>query len=658
MKQHEDKPLYNSRIIDTYLKYLKRQYPSVNIRELLEYAGMRSYEVADQNQWFTQEQINRFQKKLKVLTGNRSIAREAGRFAASPEAIGVMRQYMLGLVNPEKAYEKIGRAMENFTRSCRVESKMLSSNRAEITVTPKKGIQEQPFQCENRIGFFEAVTFLFTNRFANIEHPECIFNGDPRCRYIISWDWSLSSILKTARKWSIGLALAIPIACIWHPSLHLFILLSTAFVIVGLILTCFLANIEKNELQSSLSNLWISNEKLLVQMEINYKNALMVNEIGQVISRQIRIDDVLEQVIRISVELLGHDRGLLMLCNKDKTHLEFRAGFGYSKEQFILLRNTTFRLDNPTSKGVFVVSFREQKPFLINDYDEIEGTLSPKSLRFARKMGAQAFICCPIICDGVSIGILTVDNIKSEKPLASSDMSLLMGLAPVIGISLRNAELLESKTETFHAILAALVASIEARDPLTAGHSEKVTAYAVGICEEMGIDREYREMIRVAALLHDYGKIGVPDSILKKPGRLTKNEYELVKDHARKTEEILERVPFDGVYQEVPRIAGAHHEKIDGSGYPNGLKRDQIPLGAKIIAVADFFEAVTSKRHYRDPMPDGVAISMLKEGRGTHFDQDVTDAFLRYYTQYEAVDEVGTGKKDVISFQTRKALHR
>jgi HD-GYP domain-containing protein (c-di-GMP phosphodiesterase class II) len=658
MEEDTKKRLYNSRIIDTYLKLLKKRYPSVNIRELLDYAGMHSYEVADQNHWFTQEQINRFQRKLKGLTGNKSVAREAGRFAASPEAVGVMRQYMLGLVKPEKAYESIGRAMENFTRSCHVESKMLAGNKVEIVVTPKKGIHEQPFQCENRIGFFEAITIAFTNRFPRVDHSKCIFKGDSQCRYVISWDWSLSCILKIVRKWSIGFIPAILIACLWYPSLHLFSTLFTGFVILELLLTCLLGKIEKRELQSSLSNLWISNEQLLDQMEINYKNALMVNEIGQVVSRQTRIDDVLEQVIRISVELLGHDRGLLMLCDKSKTHLEFRAGFGYTKEQYLLLKNTTFRLDNPNSKGVFVVSFREQRPFLINDYDEIENTLSPKSLRFARKMGAQAFICCPIICDGESIGILTVDNLRSEKPLNNSDMSLLLGLAPVIGISLRNAELLESKTETFHAILAALVASIEARDPLTAGHSEKVTEYAVGICLEMGIDREYREMIRVAALLHDYGKIGIPDSILKKPGRLSVNEYELVKEHAKKTEQILERIHFDGIYQEVPRIAGAHHEKIDGSGYPTGLKRNQIPLGARIIAVADFFEAVTSKRHYRDPMPDGVAISMLKEGRGTHFDEDVTDAFLRYYSQHEALDEIGGDKSDVISLQKRKVLQR
>lgn len=654
LTDQEKKPLYNSRIIDTYLKFLRKHYPAVSIPDLLGYAGMHSYEVADQNHWFSQAQINRFQEKLKQLTGNKSIAREAGRYAANPETVGVMRQYFLGLVNPEKAYEKIGRGMENFTRSCTCESKVLSSNRVEITVTPKEGVCEQPFQCENRVGFFEAVTILFTSRLPRIDHPQCIFNGDSRCRYIISWERSLSSLLKRIRNWSLVSAAAVLLVCAGYMTLHHVAMLATGFAALELLLTSLIANIEKNELKVSLTNLWVSNEKLLDQMEVNYKNALMANEIGQVISRHTRIDDVLEQVIRISVEQLDYDRGLLMLTNDEKTRLEFRAGFGYTDEQFVLLKNTAFHLDRADSQGIFVVCFRDQKPFLVNDANEIEDTLSPRSLRFSRKMGAQAFICCPIICDGESVGVLTVDNLRSKRPLVHSDMSLLMGIAPIIGISIRNAELIESKTETFHAILAALAASIDARDPLTAGHSEKVTEYSVGICKEMEIDREYREMIRVAALLHDYGKIGVSDAILKKPGRLSASEYDIVKGHAEKTEAILEQIHFDGIYREVPKIAGAHHEKFDGTGYPRGLKGNQIPLGARIIAVADVFEAVTAKRHYRNSMGMERALALVRENSGTHFDPNVVDAFLRYCER----SHLDTGESEagnVISFQQRKA---
>jgi HD-GYP domain-containing protein (c-di-GMP phosphodiesterase class II)/Tfp pilus assembly protein PilZ len=282
---------------------------------------------------------------------------------------------------------------------------------------------------------------------------------------------------------------------------------------------------------------------------------------------------------------------------------------------------------------MFVVSFREQKPFLVNDLNDVEETLSARSLSFARKMGTQSFICCPIVCEDKSIGVLAVDNVKTKRPLVQSDMSLLMGIASVIGISIRNAELIEARVRQFNSILQVLAASIDARDSLTAGHSEKVTEYALGICRELNLSRDYTEMIRVASLLHDYGKIGVPDAILKKEGRLTEEEYEIVKTHSDKTLEILSQIDFEGVYCEVPEIAASHHERVDGNGYPKGLRGKDIPLGAKIIAVADYFEAITAKRHYRDPMQLEEAFRVLRAGIGTHFEKKFVDALIAYYTK-------------------------
>jgi HD-GYP domain-containing protein (c-di-GMP phosphodiesterase class II) len=138
-------------------------------------------------------------------------------------------------------------------------------------------------------------------------------------------------------------------------------------------------------------------------------------------------------------------------------------------------------------------------------------------------------------------------------------------------------------------------------------------------------------MIRVASSLHDYGKIGVDDAILKKPGRLTEEEYEHIKTHAEKSRKILERVNFEGVYKEVPDVAASHHEKLDGTGYPRGLTEDEIPFGGKIIAVADVFEALTSKRHYRDPMPINEALDHLVNHAGNHFDKSCVGAFIDYY---------------------------
>ncbi len=211
-----------------------------------------------------------------------------------------------------------------------------------------------------------------------------------------------------------------------------------------------------------------------------------------------------------------------------------------------------------------------------------------------------------------------------------------MGIASVLGVSIRNAQLHEARERQFRSILQVLAASIDARDPLTSGHSEKVTKYALSIAHELGLPRDDCQMIQVAALLHDYGKIAIPDAILKKPGKLTEHEYEIVKNHSFKSRRILEQINFDGVFSQVPEIVGAHHEKFNGNGYPDGLKGEEIPLGARIIAVADFFEAITAKRHYRGPIPLHEAIMLLKNESGKSFDRKIVDAFFNYYSKTHA----------------------
>ena len=636
----ESTPLYNSRIVDNYIKLIKKNYRHIDVCGLLRYAGMTSYEVADQGHWFTQSQIDRFHKRLSQMTGNESIAREAGRFAASPGSLGIVRQYVLGMLDPSRAYAIIGKMAANITRSTIFESKKISSNKVEIKVHINPGVREKPFQCENRMGFFESVTLAFSNRLPAIEHPECIFRGDGCCRYIISWEKSPSGIIKRTRNLLLlVLSLAFFPSLVAHAHFSLTVLMPLALFFV-FTLSLIAEVLEKNELKTTLSNLRNSTENLIDQINLNYNNSLLTNEIGLAITQKTSIVEILGEVIEIFKKRLDYDRGIVLLANEERSVLEYSAGYGYSDELLRTVKKIHFHLDKPGSKGVFVVSFKKKKPFLVNNLNEIEEEMSPRSREFAKLTGAESFICCPILCDGEPIGILAVDNVKSKRPLVQSDMSLLMGIASILGVSIRNADLIKSKVGQFNSILRVLAATIDARDPLTAGHSEKVTEYAVGICEEMGLSSDYREMIRVAALLHDYGKIGVPDAILKKPGRLTTDEFEAVKTHARRTREILEQVNFEGVFEQVPEIAGAHHEKLDGSGYPLGLMNREIPLGAKIIAVADFFEAITSRRHYRNPMFIEKALVILREKSGIHFDEKVVSAFIAYYRKKHSCDVI------------------
>ncbi|MBU3932555.1 MAG: HD domain-containing protein [Proteobacteria bacterium] len=180
-------------------------------------------------------------------------------------------------------------------------------------------------------------------------------------------------------------------------------------------------------------------ESLLDQINVRYNNAVVIREIGQYASSILDTDLLLKYFLSTLEKNLEFSRGVVLLANSERTRLVYISGYGYSPEHEEYLRKTEFSLDNPHSRGAFVVSFKKQIPFLINDIRKIEKDLSPKSLEFARKIGSRSFICVPITYEGRSEGVLAVDNLRSNRPLNETDISLLMGIAPQIGISINNA---------------------------------------------------------------------------------------------------------------------------------------------------------------------------------------------------------------------------
>ncbi len=643
-KKHNiaEKTPYNSRIIEAYIKFINKFFPDIDIYNLLSYSGMTAYEVEDHGHWFSQEQVDMFYYRLVELTGDTDIARKAGRYMASPEASGEIRYFFLGIMSLRSAYKMVGKAAKSLTKSTSFEVNILSENSVEIRVRQKEGYSEKEYQCQNRIGMFEAVAEALKVSKLVIQHPECMFQGDDSCRYIITWGKSSTRIFRKLRKILVPLLLLPSFIAIFHfrfaPHVSVGALIS---IIVLLIFSLIILNKEKNELISALETSNRSPEKWIEQIDINYNNNLLSYEIGQVISMHTSIDDVLSSVVKISERRLDYDRGAIFLVNEFGNKLVYRAGFGYIDEYLKILENIEFHINHTNSKGIFIKSFIEQKPFLVNDIGKVEKDLTPKSLKFSKSIGSHSFICCPIVYEGESMGIIVADNVNSRRNLTQSDLSLFMGIASSIGNSLKTAELFESKEKQFKSTFEVLASSIDARDTLTAGHSETVAEYSVAICKRMGLDIEYTEVVRLAALFHDYGKIAIPDSILKKEGPLSDDEYSEIKSHARKTKELLEKINFEGSYQKIPVIAGAHHEHMDGGGYPDGLIGIEIPLGARIIAVADFYEALTAKRHYRNPMSIYSAVTQLILASGDHLDEEIVNIFILHLEKENGV-KLGT----------------
>jgi putative nucleotidyltransferase with HDIG domain len=173
----------------------------------------------------------------------------------------------------------------------------------------------------------------------------------------------------------------------------------------------------------------------------------------------------------------------------------------------------------------------------------------------------------------------------------------------------------------------ALIAALDARDKYTAGHSAAVAVYAREIARELGLSAEDQDRIHLTGLVHDIGKVGLPPGILEKPGALTPEERSTMEQHSVIGERILSRV--EDYAQDIAVVVRHHHERVDGCGYPDRLRGGEIPLMARIIAVADAYDAMTSARPYRDAMPRGVALARLLEGAGSQFDESAVGAFQR-----------------------------
>lgn len=184
--------------------------------------------------------------------------------------------------------------------------------------------------------------------------------------------------------------------------------------------------------------------------------------------------------------------------------------------------------------------------------------------------------------------------------------------------------------ELFNDIILVLSKTIELKDPYTAGHQRKVMLLATKIAEAMDLDKDKIEGIRVASYLHDIGKITIPSEILNKPGKLSDLEFEIVKTHPTAGFEILKDVSFPWP---VAEIVFQHHERLNGSGYPRGLKNGEILLEAKIIAVADVIEAMTSHRPYRPPMSLEVALDEIKKNKGILYDPEVVDITVKLFEE-------------------------
>lgn len=262
-----------------------------------------------------------------------------------------------------------------------------------------------------------------------------------------------------------------------------------------------------------------------------------------------------------------------------------------------------------------------------------------------------ATIIEPIINDGAVIGVLIAANKQGNDVSASSvDIKLLSATASQLGIFIENAMLYEDLSATFLGTLEALTTSIDAKDKYTCGHSQRVALLTAQLAEAFGLNADQVDRFRIAGLVHDIGKIGVPEHVLTKTGGLTEEEYTAIQKHPEIGAHILRDIP------QMEDILGGvlhHHEKYEGGGYPHGIAGEQIPLVARMISLADTFDAMSSSRTYRTALTRRSVLDEMKRVAGTQFDPEIAELFFNLdFSKWEQmmidhqVSDATTTRKD------------
>lgn len=336
------------------------------------------------------------------------------------------------------------------------------------------------------------------------------------------------------------------------------------------------------------------------------------------------IDELLRVIAEETRNAMLADRCTVFLWDKDSNELWSKVALG--------VENKEIRF--PADKGLagYVVQTGET----LNITDAYSDSRFNPEVDKNTGYRTKTILCMPIMNNNHEIiGAFQVLN-KIDGIFTKNDEDLLIAIGGSASIALENAQLFDQQLQMyreqkllFESFIDTLATSVDARDKITAGHSTRVKLYSSLIADELGLSQKDKNLLEKAATLHDIGKIGIRDSVLQKEGKLTDEEYRHIQEHVRITHNILNKLYMSPDFRIITEMASSHHEKYDGTGYYRHLKGEEITLGGRILAVGDVFDAITSKRHYRDKMPIKNVLGIISDGSGSHFDPNLVDTFLK-----------------------------
>ncbi|MCL2335060.1 MAG: GAF domain-containing protein [Endomicrobia bacterium] len=397
-----------------------------------------------------------------------------------------------------------------------------------------------------------------------------------------------------------------------------------AYIIFGFLLLVLLVWVEFNRRRAraseEASQLLISKlDDKLQSNSLDLDNLLVMlvglHEFGMTATGIISKEELAESVINVACKLIRSEAASLMLIDKDDNELYIAASRGFPAE---IAQTVRIKIGD----GIAGKVAHTGKPIFVED---IESDIRFLKTNTPHRYDSKSFICVPLRVKNNVVGVLNINATREIRSFEDRDVRLMTILADQAAMTLENIELYNNLQDFYFEMIQTLARAIDAKDSYTYDHADRARHYAKQIAEKMYLPQAIIRHVEYAALMHDIGKIGIEEHILRKPGKLTQEEVEVIKKHPTIGNKIISPVTF---LAPVAPMVLYHQEWYNGGGYPEGLAGEEIPLGSRIVAVIDAYDAMTSDRPYRKALPKEFAISELKKGAGTQFDPSVVDIFV------------------------------
>lgn len=559
----------------------------------------------DTHNWVSTDVCGKMYANARRITGDPKIAYHIGFESVVHKRLGYIQEILLQVLGtPSRTITRIKSINDKFNRNKRIELAFLNRHGAVVRLYWDSSLPLYPDFCLMNQGVYSAIPSVWGLPAAQVRETKCQYKGAPYCEYDVSWQ--NPSFLRRLR---------------------------------------LLLNNQRRLLAETLSEM--ERDKILLEAkygEVQALNRSLQQKIDQLMSihqasaavlSELDFTKLMPEVLRIFIKEIGYSRGMIMLIDEQTQVLRFVEGVGENPEELYTLLGYEIPLSR--KHNILAQVIQSGQPVLVSDSASLN--LNPDNI-IIKNFHPQQFVLLPLMARGKVTGVLAADRGAVQDPQTplNLDREYLQGFANQVALAIENARMYKGMRESFLSTIQTLVQALEAKDPYTRGHSERVTSYSVRLAEKINLSAQDVEQVRNICLIHDIGKIGIDRALLNKKEPLLGSEFSLIRQHPAIGERIIQPLNLSKVEVAVVRN---HHERYDGAGYPDGLAGEEIPIQVRIASICDTFDAMTSDRSYRHALPIFEALRRLDAAAGTQLDPNLVPVFIEMVKKGEVKDILG-----------------